>query len=69
MAYTVTDYKSKKSVREDLKAGKTVRVYQPGPFGPDVPDGPVALEGPHYPKPHSWYASGMVKDGKLVSVR
>ena len=49
MAYTVFDYKTKKSLKYALKQGLPVRVYQPGPFGPDIPDGSVALEGPHYP--------------------
>jgi hypothetical protein len=69
MAYTEVDYKSKKAVKEALAAGVEVLVYQPGPFGPDVRDGSVALEGPHYPKPHSWYGSGVVKDGVLISIK
>jgi hypothetical protein len=66
MAYTVTNYRTKKAIRADLEQGKVVEVYQPGPFGPNVPDGPVALEGPHYPEPHRWYASARVKDGAIV---
>lgn len=66
MAYTVTNYK--KALVEDFKAGKVIEVYQPGMFGPEVRDGTVALEGPHYPEPHKWYASGTVKGGKLVKL-
>lgn len=69
MAYTVHNYKTKKALITDVKEGKIVRVYQPGPFGPDVSDGWVALEGPHYPEPHKWYASATVKDGKIVKVK
>ena len=69
MAYTVTDFRSKKALKEAVKAGETVRVYQPGPFGPTVADDDRAcLEGPHYPKPHSWYATAVVKDGVVVKV-
>ena len=68
MAYTRTDYRSKKALREAVKSGTTVDVYQPGPFGPDVKNGIVALEGPHYPKPHSWYASALVEDGVVLKV-
>ena len=69
MAYTVQNYKTKKSLKESLKAGEYIPVYQPGPFGPKVEDGCCTLEGPHYPKPHSWYASGVVKNGLLVSIK
>ena len=31
--------------------------------------GVVYLEGPHYPKPHRWYAVGKMKNGELVHVR
>jgi hypothetical protein len=64
--YTVTNYRTKKAVKEALAAGVVVDVYQPGPFGPDVKDGPAALEGPHYPEPHRWYASCQVKGGVVV---
>lgn len=57
-----------KSVREALKSGP-LALYQPGPFGPQVPDGPVYLEGPHYPKPPRWYLEGTAKDGRLVSLK
>lgn len=66
MAYTNKDYKSKKALIEDHKNGVDISVYQPGPFGPDVKDGNISLEGPHYPKAHTWYASAEVKDGKIV---
>ena len=69
MAYTVTDFRSKKALKEAVKSGETVRVYQPGPFGPTVADTDHAsLEGPHYPKPHTWYATAVVKDGMVVKV-
>ena len=69
MAYVDGNPKSKKQLREWVAEGKTVTVFQPGPFGPTVADGTVALEGPHYPKPHSWYASAIVKDGVIVKIK
>ena len=69
MVYTTEDFKTKKALIEAVKAGKRVEVYQPGPFGPAVKDGNCAIEGPHYPKPHTWYASAEVKDGIVVKVR
>lgn len=69
MAYCVKDYKTKKEMMEDFRAGKEIPVFQPGPFGPIVKDGTVTIEGPHYPAPHSWYASAEVKDKKIVKVK
>jgi hypothetical protein len=68
MAYTRTNYRSKKALREDLAAGVEVEVYQPGPFGPNVPDGRHALYGPHFPEPHKWYASVQVAGGKILKL-
>lgn len=70
MAYTVTNFKTKKAVREALTRGEKVEVYQPGPFGGNGPmEGTVYLEGPHYPEPHRWYAQGFAKEGYLVSIK
>lgn len=66
MAYTEINFKSKKELKEYVASGKEVHVYQPGPFGPDVKDGMCSLEGPHYPKPHKWYASCQIKDQKII---
>ena len=69
--YTVENYRSKKAVKEAIKAGVEVQVYQPGPFGKgsEVGDQTVFLEGPHYPEPHRWYGEGRLVDGVLVSVK
>ena len=62
--YTVKNFRTKKALREAVAAGEQVRVYQPGPFGGNEPlNGNVAVEGPHYPAPHSWYAQATVVDG------
>jgi hypothetical protein len=68
--YTSINFKTKKEVKEAVAAGRKIEVFQPGPFGGNVPtNGTVYLEGPHYPQPHKWYAQGTVKDGYLVSVK
>ncbi len=69
MAYTRINYKTKKALIEDFKAGHEIDVFQPGPFGPMVQDGSVCLEGPHYPQPHRWYVSAQIKGGKIISVK
>ena len=66
MPYTETNYRSKAELRRALERGETVRVYQPGPFGPDVPDGVAFLEGPHYPEPHRWYGQVTVRNGVII---
>lgn len=66
--YTVTDYKTKKALKDAIAAGTDVRVYNPG-YGETVYDGTVYLEGPHYPKPHTWYATATLRDGKVVGVK
>lgn len=68
MTYTVTNFRTKKALKEALASGQEIRVFQPGPFGSDVQDGKVYLEGPHYPEPHRWYASGTVENGVLVKL-
>jgi hypothetical protein len=71
--YTSTNYKTKKALKDAIAAGSVVSVYQPNDmFGnpqaaPDY-SGRVALEGPHYPEAHRWYATGVVENGKLVKV-
>ena len=69
MAYTKYNYKTKKDLLMDFRSGFEIQVYQPGLFGPLVPDGFVALEGPHYPEPHRWYAQAVVENGLLVKVK
>ena len=68
--YTEINFKTKKALKEAIKAGKPIHVFQPGPFGGPCPqNGGVCLEGPHYPQPHTWYASAVLKDGLVVSVK
>lgn len=66
--YTVNNYKTKKELIADFKAGKQIEVYQPGPF-PGTTNGSISLEGPHYPKPHTWYASAVIANSIIISVK
>ncbi len=67
--YTCKNYASKKALVEDFKAGVKIETFQPGGMFPAVRDGSITLEGPHYPKPHKWYASATVKDGIITAVK
>jgi len=69
MAYTEINFPSAKALKKAFKEGEVIRVFQPGPFGPKVEDGLAIIEGPHYPKPHSFYLSVEVKDGKIVKIK
>lgn len=68
MAYVSPNFRTKRALREALAAGQTVTVYQPA-LGSVPQDGTIDLEGPHYPKPHRWYAIGKMWNGKLISVK
>ena len=67
--YSLTNYATKKALKEAVARGEIVTVYQPGPFGGNAPtEGRVSLEGPHYPQPHKWYASVQLQGGRVVKV-
>lgn len=68
MAYVDPNFKTKKALKEALAAGQSVGVFQPG-LGTVPENGTIALEGPHYPKPHTWYAQGTIENGKLVKIK
>lgn len=66
--YVQPNFKTKKALREAVKAGAEVEVFQPGGLFPATSDGVVAVEGPHYPEPHRWYAQVQVRGGRVVKV-
>jgi len=66
--YVSPNFKTKKALREAIAEGHPVAVYAPG-LGSVPTNGIVCLEGPHYPKPHTWYATGTMENGQLVKVR
>ncbi len=67
--YVSPNFKTKKLLKEAIKAGKMVIIFQPGLFGSDeLTDGVTAVEGPHYPKPHTWYAQVTLEKGFVVKV-
>lgn len=69
--YCTKNFRTKKDLKAAVANGEKVSVFQPNDmFGRPAPkEGVVALEGPHYPKPHSWYASATLKDGYIVGVK
>lgn len=72
MAYVEPNFKTKSALKAAVAAGENITVYQPNGdiTRVNIPsNGTVYLEGPHYPKPHTWYAQGTMKEGRLVSVK
>jgi hypothetical protein len=79
--YTTQNFKTKKALKEAVEAyntlspdgqrqGRAVTYYQPGPHGGDVPqNGTFCCEGPHYPRPHRWYATCTAENGVIVKVK
>jgi len=70
VAYCTIDFKTKKALREAVKTGKRCTVYQPGGIFPDPTyPGSCSIEGPHWPKPHAWYARVVLDEtGKIIKV-
>ena len=66
--YTNENFATKKQLKEALASGRIIGTYQPGPF-PAKTEGWVALEGPHYPKAHTWYAEAFLVNGNVTKVR
>jgi len=69
--YCRNNFATKKALKDAVKNGAKLSIFQPNDmFGNGNPkDGNFTVEGPHYPKPHSWYASVQLKDGFIVSVK
>ncbi len=70
MSYTTINFKTKKKLKEAISSGIIVTCYNPN-LGPNLShfSGTVYLEGPHFPNPHSWYATAKVVDGIVRSIK
>ncbi len=63
-------YCADKYASEHSEKANEIHCYNPG-LGPDLSNhtGSITLEGPHYPRPHTWYAAGEMVNGVLVKVK
>lgn len=70
MAYTAKDFKSKKAFKEAVANGENenTALWNPG-LGFPVQNGTEYVEGPQYPKAHSWYAQVTVVEGVVTKVK
>jgi hypothetical protein len=69
MAYVDPNYKTKKEFITAVKAGILHYPYNPSGMFPQRQNGTDVIEGPHYPKPHKWYSSVVLRDGIVVSAK
>jgi len=69
MAYVNPNYATKKQFIEAVRAGVGHRTYNPSGMFQTTQWGSDSVEGPHYPKPHKWYAAVKVENGIVVSAR
>ena len=66
--YANDNPKTKKELKQWVADGHKVTAFQPGGFFPGKTDGEVLIEGPHYPKPHRWYARVLLRDSVIIKV-
>jgi len=68
MAYVFPNFETKDELAKALLSGWDVGVFSPG-FGIIPENGTVLIEGPQYTdKRNRWFATGTMKNGKLVNV-
>lgn len=69
--YVRPNFKTKKALKEAIKDGQRVTVFQPNDlFGTEIPEnGEVPVEGPHYPEPHRFYGTAVIKNGVVVKIK
>lgn len=65
--YTTTNFKTKKALKEAIARGDKVGVCL-NMLGTTVAEGEVSVEGPHFPKPLTWYATATLKNGVVIKV-
>lgn len=66
--YASEDFRTKKALKAAVAEGQRVTLFAPG-MGSPKRDGREFVEGPHYPKPHTWYAEVTMRDGVVVGVK
>jgi len=70
MAYVYPNFRTKKALKEAIKAGEEVVVKENTPSGQNlILFGGACIEGPHFPKPHRWYANVVVDNGIVIDVK
>lgn len=68
MSYVDPNYSTKKAFKQAVNDGVLHATYNPSGMFPVTSNGRDTVEGPHYPKPHRWYAAVTVVDGIVTNV-
>lgn len=66
--YTNINFKTKKALKEAVKAGQKITLFAPGLGQPKV-NGIDYVEGPWFPEPHRWYAEVTMENGIVTKVK
>lgn len=66
--YASKNFKTKKDFKQAVKEGEQITLYSPG-LGTPKQNGTEFVEGPWYPKPHTWYAEVKVVNGIVKEVK
>ena len=66
--YASINFKTKKQFKEAVARGDKITLFAPG-LGEPKKDGVEFVEGPHYPKPHTWYAQVSMDRGFVTKVK
>ena len=69
MSYVNPDYKTKKEFKKAVDDGIKHLTYNPSAMFPTPQNGTDVIEGPHYPKPHRWYAAVAIEHGFVTEVK
>ena len=67
MAYINGNPKTKKAAKELVAQGRAT-CFEPGLFGEIPYNGVAYVEGPHYPKPHTWYGKVTIVNGVITKL-
>jgi hypothetical protein len=66
--YASEDFLTKKALTEAVKKGAKIGVWQPGGLSTPPRDGTAIIEGPWYPRAHTWYAKVTLVGGHITKV-
>jgi hypothetical protein len=69
VSYVNPDYKTKKEFKKAVGDGIKHLTYNPSGMFPTPQNGTDIIEGPHYPKPHRWYAAVVIEHGFVTKVK
>ena len=65
--YLSPNFKSKAAAKRAIAENVVVTVFAPG-LGTVPENGVATIEGPHYPKPHTFYGKAFIENGKVVKI-